>query len=458
MIKQNIHNFLTRFNQIIPIKTLLSFIFGWVILLSIYRVFLFDRGLDTPIWFPSSVVEFNGLHLSGIVFFLLFWHILIPALINLDRSNEWYIVLKCWLLIIFGNLIQGSYKLAFLKPFYGAGNQYYDDSLNVPNVLEWLASVNTNQTQLSMHGRTHPPFAILIHDFFLVISGYKVEAIAIGFAMISLFSIPLLLIIFKTLKLELANRKLLLLLFSILPAVNIYSIVCLDGIILTTSTLFLLGLVMLRIEGKNPLPGIVLIIAGTISTNFLTFGGLYLFGVLGIIALFDLFKKKNKTTFYSLIISIVVFLGCVLALKFFFNYDHIKGFLTASHIENPDGFLLFSNPLIYLLSRVEGISEIAFYLSFPVLVYLIALRKNSQKKYRWFEDKSNLLITAGGFMLVLMLISGAFRTGETARCCLFFYPYLLLLLTDLRKETLPWLVITAGLQTSLMQLFCNFYW
>jgi len=66
--------------------------------------------------------------------------------------------------------------------------------------------------------------------------------------------------------------------------------------------------------------------------------------------------------------------------------------------------------------------------------------------------------------LLAMFATGAFRTGETARACLFIYPYLLLPVAAQLDHQQPdasdrrllvWLVFG---QTLLMQTFGGYFW
>lgn len=50
-----------------------------------------------------------------------------------------------WALIVLGNLMQGGFVEAFLKPFYASSNQYYSDAILVQNWRDWLANFNLNQ-------------------------------------------------------------------------------------------------------------------------------------------------------------------------------------------------------------------------------------------------------------------------------------------------------------------------
>jgi hypothetical protein len=60
-----------------------------------------------------------------------------------------------------------------------------------------------------------------------------------------------------------------------------------------------------------------------------------------------------------------------------------------------------------------------------------------------------------------LFLTGAYRTGETARACLFIYPFLLLpILAAEYPERQRWRWIFAAVfgQTLLMQLFGRYFW
>ena len=61
-------------------------------------------------------------------------------------------------------------------------------------------------------------------------------------------------------------------------------------------------------------------------------------------------------------------------------------------------------------------------------------------------------------VLIAVLLTGAYKTGETARGCLFIYPYLLLLWTDGQRENLSKFTFLALTQTAVMQLIGNYFW
>jgi hypothetical protein len=57
-----------------------------------------------------------------------------------------------------------------------------------------------------------------------------------------------------------------------------------------------------------------------------------------------------------------------------------------------------------------------------------------------------------------MLLTGAFRTGETARIALFIYPLLLMPLLEKDSIISKKLLLFVGIQTIFMQTIANYFW
>lgn len=196
---------------------------------------------------------------------------------------------------------------------------------------------------------------------------------------------------------------------------------------------------------------------GLIITNLLTFGGIFLIGIGVCFVAFDYYQNKNTLLLKGFIFSVLCLLTVIYVLFSIYHYNHIQGFITASSLENPNGFRLFSDPINYLLTRFENICEILFFLSFGVLSIFVSKRLFTINKKSLVRDNFKVFIFAS-LVLLLMFFSGAFRTGETARACLFIYPYLFFACFNLDDDKLLGMIILAGIQTAVMQLFVNFYW
>jgi len=140
-----------------------------------------------------------------------------------------------------------------------------------------------------------------------------------------------------------------------------------------------------------------------------------------------------------------------------FGYDHVRAFLTASTLENPNGFIAFHKPFQYVMTRIENVAEIALFLSIGVLALLFH-KDHIKIRIGDLHDDITSIFLAGVCSLLLMFLTGAFRTGETARTCLFIYPYFMLVLRKLEEPVLRSAIIIAGLQSIIMQTFGEFFW
>ncbi len=62
------------------------------------------------------------------------------------------------------------------------------------------------------------------------------------------------------------------------------------------------------------------------------------------------------------------------------------------------------------------------------------------------------------FTLLLMFATGAYGTGETARACMYIYPYLTLTLIYKKEKVVQNIFLIALLQTFAMQLIGDYFW
>jgi len=458
MIRQKIRQIAELFGKTRANKSLFIIFDLWISLVVFYRLFFQIRPYDTPDWFPISELYLTGFHKSGIIYLIAFWILLLVVLLKIKRINEWLVILSSWALIVFGNLMQGGFVKGFLEPFYAAGNQIYSDAINVQNWRTWLAGFNANQLTFLGHTQTHPPFAVLLHNIFLSPSNNQIATMAIGMSVLSMCTIPLLMVILRLFQVDLVKRKTILLLFSVIPAVNIYSIICLDGVILTTATIFLLGMIILLRKPEKKFLGILLMVLGFITTSMLNYGVLFLLGAGGLAGLYEIIKSKKFTIFIGLLVCVLSFVGLFLLLKYGFNYDYIQSFLVASKQENIFSINFIYDIRNYGLTRFEGVSEIALFFSFPILAILTIDVLNFKKNKNFFKSDHLAVAFSGILTLLFVFIIGTYKTGETTRSCLFIYPFLMMLLLNKDDNDYLWMILFAALQTSVMQIFFGFYW
>ncbi|MCB1036901.1 MAG: hypothetical protein KDD47_23950 [Acidobacteria bacterium] len=418
--------------------------------------------LDTPNpWFPVSVF-WARFHSHGWPWLLLFGGLTAFALLRGHRFGPWGSWGLGLGLVLAANLIQGGPEAAFLEPLteetFGV-HQYYHDALEVEDAGRWLGSFNAQQEHLGLHARTHPPFAVLLPHLLLRLGGVK--GLSFAFILAASLTLPILWAILGRLGADPPRRALLVLLLAAIPAFNVYAAVTLDGVVAATSTLFLLGLVRFvvsdrdfrRLEGGT----VAALAGGFLLTQALTFAGVFLLAVLVPLAAWERWRYRRWDLVFLLGGLLLLAALVEVALHAAFGYDHLQALLTATRLEHLEASFRLAAPLGYLATRVESVCEIGLFLSLPALAVLLtpgrrgAFRLDSQGPAR-------ILPLAAVATVAAMLIAGAFRTGETARICLFLYPYLLLPLADRKVSEIRALLLLAALQTAAMQLVGDFFW
>lgn len=406
----------------------------------------------TGILFPISVIYPNQFLWSGFMFAFLFLLSGIFAFRYSEKLNVYLLFLMAVVLVVLGNLSQGDFDTAFLQPFYLKGRQYYADAINITDGSIWLRDFTKNLEHFQLHTKTHPPFVTLLHFWILNIS--NIETLAIVFFAIGCLSFPIFYKILVYLGFEEKRRKWMLLLFAVIPSVNIYLLVSIDSLVLTSTLIFLLGFARIFDQNKIDAFSFLLISSGLILTNLITFSGLFLFAFLGCFSFYFLLKGKWNFVWLSLMTT-VLFLLTFLIIYSTTGYNHLETFLQASHSENPDGFRLLHQPFVYLMTRLEDVGEILLFLSFGFLAVFFS-RKNETEV---FENRNlNILFFSAISAISAMLLTGAYGTGETARACLFLVPYFLILLKDINSDQFRILFYLCLFQTFGMQMIGNFYW
>ncbi|MFH1478100.1 MAG: hypothetical protein ABIH24_11520 [Verrucomicrobiota bacterium] len=444
-----------------PLQTMGIIVAVWVFLATMnFALLKLFPSLDTPLWFPISLSSAPALNIAGLPYAILF--LIVLYWIIKERAMR-FSLLQIWMFgivfIVVGNLIQGNVDIAFRKPLFGSivPFQYYDDALKICSWREWLGVFNARQTELFVHSKTHPPFAVLLYYGAIQFLGNYPLRVAGVFIFISSLAIVIMGLIFDTLGLERKNRNELAILFSVIPAINIYTAVSLDGIILTTSMLCLWGLIILVHRLNFAMRGMLLFVSGMLLTNFLTFVGIFLFAVGALVGVMEYIFKRQPGVLIATGVALGLFGLLVYGLNELGHYNHIQAFLTASHVENPQGFQGLARPLNYAVTRVECVSELALFFSIGCLAALFH-KERLQLSWRPHDNDIARITLAALLTLGSMFLAGMNQTGETARSCLFIYPFLMLMFYKSDILLVRDLIIAAGLQTALMQLCCYYFW
>ena len=407
-----------------------------------------DRPLPTSRYFPIGVF-LPEIHWTGLPYAISFLAVVAWAW-GRERGGALLVWILGLALLFLGNLIQGGWYVGFRFPFEGSGLQYLHDAIRIEDASVWLAGFNEAQDGLTVHSTAHPPFAVLVNYWLWKAAG--VSGLSLAFVVFTSASIPLFFAIVRELGLSRAAAFRLSLLFAALPAFNVYGAVCLDGVVLTLLTLGLWGLV--RIE-RNRLTAVnlVLLVAGFVGANLLTFGALVFVGVALVVAA-RRFRADRFDMAYAVVTCVGTSFLLVWGMKRFWGYDHVAAFLTATQVENPGGFWLLHDPFAYFVTRVEGVAEILVFLSIGVLALIVRHRRLRLDR----PHPGGGLALVAIVLVMLAFATGAFRTGETARSCLFVYPYLLLLIRNAPRSAWNACLVLAALQTVLMQMSGTFFW
>lgn len=448
-------NLLKNVIKTTPFKTIFSLIIGWIFMIFL-NYYLNEHHFFTGsrITFPISVVYFSNFYLQGILFSLIF--LFTGALIlKYYKSLNYWSLFASYIIIILGNLSQGSIHYTFLRSFLDTDFQYFHDVIQIKSGSEFISNYNKTQETLTMHAKTHPPFAVWIQYIIYTLFQKSVLGLSLGLSVLGLMSFIPLYKILSYFNLENSKKNLLIIIFALIPAVNIYSIVSIDAVFLFFSLIFLYGTLLISKSKKINWIGIFVTIIGFTLANSITFSGTFLACVAAILTLTELIKYKNRFPLYNFIIVGILFLILLFISNILLDYNHIEAFLNASKLENPNGFRGFEQPLVYIFTRIENISEILLFLSFGFFAYLLKPKELNLEK-----DNINFYLPVIAFgSLILMFLTGAYGTGETARACLYIYPFLLLLLIRVTNiQILLNIAYIALFQTFFMQMIGDYFW
>ena len=122
--------------------------------------------------------------------------------------------------------------------------------------------------------------------------------------------------------------------------------------------------------------------------------------------------------------------------------------------------MLFVNPVNYIFTRLEDVMELTLFFG-PLLILLLLRGIKIGLKFRQTLFTLSLI---GIAVLFAMFVTGAFRTGETARASIFIFPYLMLPValyldsTGLNRERRLGLAGFVFVQTIIMQTVGNYFY
>jgi hypothetical protein len=351
------------------------------------------------------------------------------------------------LALILSTTLTHGWQFGLVRASAGVGNMpqdYFQDALRVVSPAQLLREFTDIQPSLAIHSRTHPPGAILA---FYLLRQLLHDPAVITIAIAALSSVLTALVLGRLLKEELRGEEIgrVLFLFFLIPSVQIYYAASLDALIaplVVGSCLALFG----RSPGMWVAASTSLLLASSLS-----FGVLF---ILPVILAFELLSMRRPWRTIFLAGSLAAFYGLLWAV---FQFNYLRSFAIATHLENPEGFRLLADTADYLMTRVEDIAEIFIFLG-PFLSLILLSRLRASWAASALPRLS--LLAAGGFLL--LLLTGAYRTGETARAALFMVPFLILpvagFVAALPDRQYRLLATLLFLQALIMQLAGDYWW
>lgn len=385
---------------------------------------------DNPPFWPISIVDPATPSWAAIAAAGAMWLGLV-ALTRLLDGRHLALAMALGTATLATNSFHG-WERGFIIPVSGPYS-YWEDVKTDERALDFVRHFNERQRSLHTHSRTHPPLAVLVYAPFAATSSPGLAAIVLG-----LLALVLSLLSLRSL-LGAAGAPMLPV-FAALPAVQLYFVSSLDALICAV----FLSTLALALHERRPVRWLAVL--PFVVATLLSFASVFLAAVLGWLALSDRSRRRELGGVLVLTALVLASLSPVL------DFDWWLAFRTATALENPNGFRLLAEPVSYFFTRLEGVAEVALFAGpFLGVLVVVGLRHRSiALAWSW----RGLLVWAA------MLAAGAFKTGETARACLFVMPCVLALVSSagLERRHLSLLTLSLFAQTLMMQLWGDFFW
>lgn len=426
-----------------------------VIVLNRFARYIFNnlRWFDCTRYWPTciSLLRIPGqFQIITAVVSLLFFSLSVIFLTK-KRYRIMPVILIGLTLVITTNMIQG-WNSGFITPIAGRStnsHQYYHDAIRINRPIDFLSNYAQMQDELCVHSKTHPPGAVLaIYYLNVVLRFPALISIAMACISVSLTAIFLYKIVLLKIN-DKASAGYITFLYLLIPAVQIYILASIDSLVAA----FMIGSLYYYISSRSVFRlGAALLFL--ILSSFLSFGFVF---ILPVMLIYDVITRRSMKGFVLITVSLILFYLLVYLLS---GFNYSDSFYIASKLENPGGFYLSNDPLSYIFTRIESVLEILIFLGPFIFVLLWRGLKNFGNRKLELTTLSLIAIS----VFILMLLTGTYRTGETARIGLYLYPYLIfpvaLLLKEMKlSETnkIKLLALTF-VQSIMMQLLSDYFW
>ena len=347
------------------------------------------------------------------------------------RPSIYLIVLVGILLIIATNLIHG-WQIGIEQTLSGA-NEIFNDVIQIEGIIDFISNYEALQPTLTTHARTQPPGAVL-SVYLLYLAFSEPSLVAIGLCIVAAIGSAFFLrgIVQQLFDEDFARYTTLL--YLLLPAVQVYYLANIYALVAT----LVLGVLYFYLHTDRRVAAVGAFLCLFLLT-FITFLSIFMVLFLFIYEILKSHSEAEATDIVHRLKATLRYLqrpvllslcaGVVYGLLLVtLDFNYINAFLYASSLENPNGFMLLSNPGEYFTTRVQDVLDIAIFFG-PVLSVL-AYRGFVMLREEATEDADSLkkynLVLASLIALGLLFLTGAPKKGETARICMFILPFLLI--------------------------------
>ena len=347
----------------------------------------------------------------------------------------------------------GVYDRAAIGIFDPGG--YYAAAVTVQDPVHFLETFEARQLTLPLHARTHPPGAVLtFYVFEVLLPSSLAVSLVVGVLSLALSALLLDRLLRTYYPRDVARYTTYL--FVLLPAVQIYYLTTLDALV----TVALLGATYCFTRESLTTATLGTFVCVFVASTQ-TFVFVFIVPVLVGIALL---RREKRVPLGLVLVALV---GAYLLLAVVFGFDYFNSFQIASNQQNPEGFLLFAEPLRYVYTRIEDVAELLLFFTPYLAILAVRGTRVLWPSVRGLSTREREPLVIFGFSVLSMLglfAGGVYHTGETARGALFLYPFLLIPVAALLRATNPSVrqrvLLAAAVfgQALLMQLVGDYWW
>ncbi|MEI6511984.1 MAG: hypothetical protein WCO51_01760 [bacterium] len=356
------------------------------------------------------------------------------------------------LLLLLGNATKGiswGYEAPLVSIRQGE-THYYDDAVQLPSSAIVLADYTKMQPAFGMHSRSHPPGPLLAMKFARMLLQSPILISALFGTLNLALACTLMYLLLRRLSMDSVNSRMLTMLYATMAAIQIYYLFSIDAIICTLGIALLLS-----IHHSSKSYRILTSAFFLWALMMMTFGALFYVPVI-LWLTWERYRRIGEA-----VATCALTILALIAMYWGFGFNYLQSFQIANHFENPGGFMLFSQPGSYLTTRLENIGDIIYFIG-PAITYFLwmgfTMRDGSTTERYWMR-----LGKIGISVLIMVFLTGAYRTGETGRACLFILPFIILTIAPSVKRIVTpnnfrTLAIWVILHTLLLQILGFYYW